>query len=86
MDTGSKSKIKVDGSTYGLEALVSVEILGNGTGTDVEVEAVAVTKNCVKCVSEASGLTLAGFRDIFGGAKARISATSGRQKEENAAR
>ena len=49
---------------------VSVEVLGNGTGAEpgVEVEAVAVTENWVKHVSDASGLTLAGFRDLFGGA------------------
>ena len=44
--------------------------------TGVEVEAVAVTENLVKRGSEANGLTLAGFRDIFGGAgfaEARIS-------------
>ena len=44
-------------------------MLENGTGAEpgVEVEAVAGTANWVKRVSEASGLTLAGFRDIFGG-------------------
>ena len=47
----------------------SVEVLGNGTGAEpgVEVEAV-VTANWVKRVSEARGLTLGGFRDLFGGA------------------
>ena len=57
---------------------VSVEMWDNGSGVDpgVEVEAVAVTENLVKRGSEANGLTLAGFRDIFGGAgfaEARIS-------------
>lgn len=52
---------------------VSVEMLWNGTGTDSEpgveaFEAVAVKENWVKRVSEANGLTLAGFRDFFGGA------------------
>ena len=51
---------------------VSVGMLGNGFGTDAgvdsEVEAVAVTENWVKRMSEANGLTLAGFRDFFGGA------------------
>ena len=58
---------------------VSVEMLENGTGAElgVEVEAVAVTENWVKRVSEARGLTLAGFRDLLGGAgfaEARMSA------------
>ena len=58
---------------------ISIEVLGNGTGAGpgVEVEAVAGTANWVKRVSEASGLTLAGFRDLFGGAglaEARMSA------------
>ena len=55
----------------------SVEVLGNGTGAEpgVEVEAV-VTVNWVKHVSDANGLTLAGFRDLFGAglAEARMSA------------
>jgi hypothetical protein len=60
-------------------------MLGNGTGAEqgvdtVEVEAVGVTENWVKRVSEANGLTLAGFRDFFfffggaGLAEARMSA------------
>jgi len=58
---------------------VSVEMLENGTGAElgVEVEAVAVTENWVKRVSEARGLTLTGFRDLLGGAgfaEARMSA------------
>ena len=49
---------------------VSVEMLGSGMGAElgVKVEAIAVTENWVKCVSEARGLTLAGFRDLLGGA------------------
>jgi hypothetical protein len=54
-------------------------MLENGTGAElgVEVEAVAVTENWVKRVSEARGLTLTGFRDLLGGAgfaEARMSA------------
>ena len=58
--------------------LVSVEMLGNGRGAEpgvVEVEAVAVTENWVKRLSEANGLTLAGledFRVLFGAAGLRV--------------
>ena len=51
-------------------------MLGNGE-PGVEVEAAAGKANWVKRASEASGLTLAGFRDLFGGAglaEARMSA------------
>ena len=48
---------------------LSVEVLGNGTEAEpgVEIEAI-VTENLVKCVSDANGLTWAGFQDLFGGA------------------
>lgn len=71
--------LKVDGGTCGPEKPVSVEMLGNVAGVElgVEVEAVTFTGNWVKRGSEASGLTFAGFRDLFGGAcfaEARMSA------------
>ena len=62
--------LKVNGVTYGPIVAVSVEMSGNGTGVElsVEVEVVADRENLLKRGSEASGLSLAGFRDLFPGA------------------
>ena len=60
----------MNGVTYGPIVAVSVEMSGNGTGVElsVEVEVVADRENLLKRGSEASGLSLAGFRDFFAGA------------------
>ena len=62
--------LKVNGVTYGPIVAVSVGMSGNGTGVElsVEVEVVADRENLLKRGSEASGLSLAGFRDLFPGA------------------
>ena len=71
--------LKVDRGTCGTqgpEVRVSVEILGNATGVEPRLKRWR-RRSRVNRVSEATGLMLAGFRNLFGGAglaEARMSA------------
>jgi hypothetical protein len=57
--------LKVDGGTSGLEAPVSIEIFGNGTGAGVKVEAVEVKSKSENCVVKSQWIDFGRFPGLF---------------------